>query len=207
MRIRPLSCLNQSHDLVVRTNIQVSGANPSPLAFPSYEPGSQLGILYGTVSKVDGYYQYTSNSSGAFGKICGVATITPAGIHSIITNGWNVVQRRMVHEFMNGTTNGVKTYDPTWTPDGPDHVGFNKTIVPDTNDNLYTIDGPNIAQFGATNSFEKYCNFYDYITWNSQICCDTNNLWEFQGRWNASQVPQITFVSLGTNNITLPTTP
>jgi hypothetical protein len=94
---------------------------------------------------------------------------------------------------------------PAWTGDGPTN-GF-KTTNCDNNDKLYTIDGPSMSagSFGATDSVEMYKNFYDYITWNAQICCDTNNLWFFQGRWKSNQSPQFNSVNVGTGNIALPT--
>lgn len=171
-------------------SILTNGANPSPLSFVNAGEANNLGV------------QYYSGSSVAAGQICAVATITPAGIHSIITNGWDVFQKRMSHDFDNGSQS-TTYYDSTWQSDGPGSAF--KTNVPDTNDKLYTIDGPNIASFGNSDSSETYNNFYDFITWNSQICCDTNNFWHWQGRWKINQTPQVTYAGVGTGTITLPT--
>jgi hypothetical protein len=61
-------------------NILTSGANPANAPqFGSIEDGTELlGV------------QYFNNSNSVAGKICAIATITPTGIHSVITNGWNV---------------------------------------------------------------------------------------------------------------------
>jgi hypothetical protein len=173
--------------------ILVSGANPTNApTFILGDQSNELGVVY------------YSNSNSARGQICAVATITPVGVHSVITNGWNVFQYRMSHDFDDGQRS-TNYFDSTWQTDGP--VSDFKTVIPDSGDMLYTIDGPNIANFDNTNSSETYNNFYDYITWNSQICCSTNNFWYFEGRWKANQTPQITFTGLGTGNITLPTSP
>jgi hypothetical protein len=173
--------------------IFVSGNNPTNA--PSFIPAgesNQLGVVY------------YGNSNSAAGQICAIATITPAGVPSVITNGWNVFQYRMSHDFDDGHPSSVY-FDSTWQPDGP-QADF-KTTSPDTGNMLYTIDGPNIASFQNTNSSETYNNFYDYITWNSQICCATNNLWHFEGRWKFDQTPQITFTLVETGNLTLPSSP
>jgi hypothetical protein len=137
--------------------------------------------------------------------MCAVTTATPAGIHKLIQSGWDWVQKRVSHDFNNGTGSS-SYYDSTWQPDGPDFVGTNKTVVLDNNDKLYTVDVPNIGSF-ASDSAEVYGNFYDYVTYGGQTCSDTNNFWHFQGRWKADQTPQVTFTDLGTGTITLPNTP
>ncbi|HEY1663040.1 MAG TPA: hypothetical protein VGI03_11535 [Verrucomicrobiae bacterium] len=177
-------------------NIQTSGTNPAKApsfananVAPGYPFVNQLGVQY---------YDY---SSYAAGQICAVANITPSGVHSIITNGWDVFQMRVSHDFKDGSPNPMY-YDTMWQSDGPGS-DF-KTVIPDLSDNLYTIDGPNIGPF-ASDSYETYNNFYDYITWNSTICCSTNNFWYFEGRWKSSQTPPVTFTGLGTGTNNLPT--
>jgi hypothetical protein len=173
--------------------ILTNGTNPpnSP-AMPAGVPG---GNLLGV--------QYATGSNYAVGKICAIGNITPAGVHNIITNGWNInVQRKIGLDFGDGLAVPAWTFT-NWTSD-PTIT----TNIPDTNDNLYLIDGPNIGQFAPyTNSYETYRNFYDYFTWNGQICCNSNNYWQFQGRWKSNQAPQITLVNVagGTNGI--PTSP
>jgi hypothetical protein len=146
-----------------------------------------------------------SNSDSILGKICAIATITPAGIHAVITNGWDYVQMKITKNFIDGVLSGTSsTY---WTED----VIFDpfKTRLPDNSNNLYTIDAPGIigASTLATDSIEIYENFYDYVTWNSQICCDTNNFWHIQARWKVDQTLHFTLTDLGTNTITLPPGP
>ena len=177
---------------VVWATMQILTSSNNPANAPSF---TQVGL----VNQL-GIQTYDGGNT-ARGQICAAATITPAGIHSVITNGWNVFQKRISHDFADGAINSTY-YDTNWQPDGP--TNDFKTMIPDASDKLYTIDGPNIGAFG-TNSYETYNNFYDYITWNSQICCDTNNFWQFQGRWKIDQTPQVTYTNLGIGTITLPT--
>jgi hypothetical protein len=176
-------------------SIQTSGSNPSPLSFTNHSP--PLIDILGVV--------FYDNTNRAVGQMCAVTTATPAGIHKLIQSGWDWVQKRVSHDFNNGTGSS-SYYDSTWQPDGPDFVGTNKTVVLDNNDKLYTVDVPNIGSF-ASDSAEVYGNFYDYVTYGGQTCSDTNNFWHFQGRWKADQTPQVTFTDLGTGTITLPNTP
>jgi len=181
-----------------KVTIQTSGTNTSPMSLMniSGNDGTEiLGIRYFTT---------TFPNDSVAGKICGIATITPAGIHSIITNGWDFFQKKATETFVDGTIYSGWSFPP-WTPDGPYYVNDTKTVVPDSNDKLYTLDTPSIVTggFSATNSIEMYKNFYDYITWSNQICCDTNVFWHFQGTWT-NQTPQFNSLDVGTGTITLP---
>jgi hypothetical protein len=152
-----------------------------------------LGIRYGD-----------SSSNAACGRVTAVATITPSGVHNAVPSGWGFTQMVMSHDFVDGQRD-TRYYDTTWQPDGPEPP-YRRT-TPDNADKLYATDAPSIVQDIATADFQTYNNFYDFFTWNGQTCCDTNNFWYFQGRWQASKTPQITNVGLGTGTITLPTDP
>ncbi|HEY1661497.1 MAG TPA: hypothetical protein VGI03_03695 [Verrucomicrobiae bacterium] len=175
---------------VIWSSVQIltSGTNPSPILFEPYgAPGNQLGVVYYST------FDYAS------GKICAIATITPAGIHAVVTNGWNFNnQYRMAHDFANGVED-IDFYDANWVSD-PTAV----TNMPDANDQIYLIDSPNIGDF-ASDSYEKYVNFYDVVTWNAQQCSSTNNFWHFQGRWKVNATPDVTFTNVGTGLMNLPT--
>lgn len=125
----------------------------------------------------------------------------PAGVHSIITNEWNFIQEKIAQVYADGLPVAPLCY-PNWTSDGPDS-SF-ETVILDASDNLYSIDGPNIAPISVPTT-EVYYNFYDYITWNSQVASSTNNYWHWQGRYNYNNTPNITFTDLGTGTVTIPT--
>jgi len=190
-------------------NIVMSGTNPSPLSFTSTQvalprPNNQLGIeyLYQGVFGL-GLASDAGVTNAVIGNICAVATITPSGIHSIITNGWNFFQEKNTVAFTNGD---ISEYNPPWTSDGPNGTNVNKTMVPDTGDKLYGTDSPLFSLYETSlNTAEAYLNFYDYITWNSQVCSNTNDFWSLEARWKTNSVPQFTLVSLGTNLISIPT--
>ena len=174
----------------------MSGTNP---------PNAPLHPAFGTDNtQILGIRYWDSNSNAACERVTAVATITPSGVNSVIPSGWGFTQMRMSHDFIDGQRD-TRYYDTTWQPDGP-QTGYYST-TPDNADHLYAVDGPNIVQGLATTDHQTYNNFYDYFTWNAQTCCDTNNFWYFQGRWQASQTPQITTVGLGTGTINLPPNP
>jgi hypothetical protein len=107
---------------------------------------------------------------------------------------------RQSEEFVDGELQGVSNLN--WDNDDIDPL----FIWTNPDPNLYLIDSPGIVHAAsiATNSIRKYANFYDEVTWNSQLCSNTNNFWHFQAVWNASQNPNFTNVDLGTNTINLP---
>ena len=184
-----------------------NGNNPSPLSFVNYGfPDNQLGIQYYDHTSSGTYLAATLNYTNMVaGKICAIATITPSGIQSIITNGWDFVQKAEYTIFTNGSiASGISSL--SWTNDGPADIDGNKTIRLDTSNKLYSIDGPSLDLFKQSlDSAEHYAVFYDYVTWKSEICCDTNNFWCFQARWKTDQLPQFTFISFGVGAITIPT--
>jgi hypothetical protein len=187
---------------------QITGINTSPLSFTALGlPDDNLSTQYYDRSTI-GVYPASEfdHTNLVVGKICVVATVTPVGVHSVITNGWDVVQMKT----STGFTNGVNEFSyPPWTYDGPDQVNTNKTVIPDSNDKLYTIDGPNLDLFLEYiynyDSREHYINCYDYITWKSQTCSDTNNFWHFEARWKTNQIPQFNNLDFGNGTITIPT--
>jgi hypothetical protein len=170
-------------------SFQFTNANPSPISFDSFGlPGNQLGVI-----------SYLTNTFEV-GKMCAIAKITPAGTHTVVPSGWDIGdQQRMAHCFANGAKD-TSFYETTWMPDT---TAATNTL--DGNDQIYLIDAPSIGGF-ASDSYEKYVNFYDQVKWNSQPCSDTNNFWHFQGRWKVNQSPQVTFTDLGGGLISLPTT-
>jgi len=174
-------------------SILTNGTNPADA--PSFVTGGELNEL-GTV-----FYTNSNGNTYAAGQICAMASITPAGINRIITNNWDFTQMKITYAFADGVAVPDATHT-SWTNDGPGNAF--KNIIPDSGDKIYGIDGPLLPAAGQ-DSAEVYYNFYDFITWNSKICCDTNNYWHWQGRWKINQNPQVTFTDLGTGLATLRT--
>ena len=189
-------------------NIVMSGNNSSPLSFDAGYLGTgdqQLGVQFYSYSTNNGvlYDATISNGDSVLGKVCAVATVTPAGIHTVLTNSWDFIQMKKAEFFFDGVF-AVNLSSLNWTNDSL-RAAF-KTVTLDNNDKLYAIDAPGIvgAPTLADDSVEIYDNFYDYVTWNSQNSSDTNNVWHLQARWKTNQAPQFTLVDLGDNTISLP---
>jgi hypothetical protein len=183
-------------------NIQTSDNNPSPLMFPTNFPGNELGPRYYYWSG-SGLATPTNETSAncVMGKMCGVASITPAGVHTIITNEWKFVQMYMPHPFANGGRHA--DYSDNWRGD-PFNSNY-ESLIPDDNDKIYYVDGPAVTAYYATDSFEQNCNFYSSVTWRSETCSDTNNYWHFRGKWKVDRTPQISDADVGPGTMNLPT--
>ncbi len=176
-------------------NILTGGPSPTNAPLPPYSwMSNTLGIIL------------YSDGQTALGQMCVVATVLPPGVQTVLSNGWGISQNLMSHGFRDGT-NFPMWYFDYWTNDFNPTFYQYETFNPDTNGNLYAIDGPGISLFGATNASERYMNFYDWVTWESQVCSSTNNFWHFEGRCKASSVPVVTFSNLNTGAIALPTSP
>ena len=148
--------------------------------------------------------QYYSSSNYAVGKVCPIATITPAGVYEIVQAGWDFKRDRWSHDFKDGT-NSSSYYDTNWTDDTS--LASWKRITPDSDDKIYDLDGPNVLNGdGATSSYETYNNFRQWIEWNGEVCSSKGSvgLWYWKGRWKADQTPQVTLKEVGTGGITLP---
>jgi hypothetical protein len=158
---------------------------------PSYEAGSALGVSYSALQ------------NAAAGKMCAVATVAPAGVHTYFSNGWNMVQQIMQTTFKDGAVDPAHT-STVWTNDGPQTGNYTTNL--DSAEKLYAIDGPNIGHFtNANDSCEVYDDFYVYARWNTQRCCSTNTCWHWRGRWKVDQSPQVTMANVGSGMITIPT--
>ena len=149
-------------------NYQFSGANPSPLLFVDNGgfPDEQLGVQ-----------QYLNSY---WGKTCAVATITPAGAHTVVSNGWTFVQAKMTQFFINGTVASGSTY--------PNYAGDSTptTSSLDASDKLYLIDAPNLPALNGATSNESYQNFRNVILWGTTLASDTNYFWHWQARQKTS---------------------
>jgi hypothetical protein len=179
---------------VLWSTLSILVAPPIPPNAPPFFPETQtLGVI-----------AYDSGNE-AEGQICVVATVTPTGANAVngLNVGWQIIQNRMSHDFTNSAPD-TYYYDTTWQPDGP-NPPYDTTNL-DASNNIYTIDNPSIGRASSLSTAETYNNFYDYLTWNGQTCSNTNNFWYWEGRWNSTNTPQVTFTNLGTGTINLPTT-
>ncbi len=192
---------------VIWATVQIltNGTYPSLLSFDYGNPGSsvsnQLGVHYFFWNSNSGSMTLGSitNSDSVLGEVCVMATISPNGVGRIIEDDWNIFQMKQNKIVYDGIVAGASSQN--WTNDNIPELFKWRHADP----NLYLLDGPGIinAPNLVTNSLEHYVNFYDYVTWNSQICSDTNCFWYLKAIWNANQTPKFS-VDLGSGTITIP---
>jgi len=118
----------------------------------------------------------------AAGKVCPIGTLTPPGVNAVVQAGWNFRRDKWRHDFKDGARDATR-YDTTWQGDDSD-ADFLK-LVPDNADKIYDLDGPNIGDFGQTDSYERYDNYRQYIQWNGTLCGDYAG-WYWKARWKAN---------------------
>jgi hypothetical protein len=191
--------LNPDPDPVVRTNSDLT------LFCPGYDLGVQS--YYTNLWRYSGNVGFT-----AWAKMCAIASVTPSGLHGIVTNDWAFDQYGVWHEFKDRVQNTADNlYFDDWRRDGTDGPHpWRFTHTPDNDDKLYYIDAPLIEQNsdGSTNSYEVHQNYQTWVTWKGVPCSGTNNFWHVEAGWKNGQSPPIQPTSLGTNTISpLPTAP
>jgi hypothetical protein len=138
----------------------------------------------------------------AVGKLVPIGKITPAGVHNIVRAGWTFRRDRWTHDFNDGVKDSAY-FDNDWRGDDSDELF--QVLTPDTNDQIYDRDAPNIASFGNKDSSETYKNFRQWIQWHLEPASDYG-AWCFQGRWKVDQTPQITLKEIAQGAIALPAT-
>lgn len=145
----------------------------------------------------------TSYNSGnaASGKVAPFAIISPTGVNAVVKSGWAFKRDRWTHDWIDGIKNIASNYwNTTWVDDTSSATWMR--LIPDVNDKIYDLDGPNIAGVG-TNDAETYNNFRQWIEWNNEKCSDYAE-WYWRGRWKRTASPQVTLKDVGTGNVALP---
>ncbi len=171
---------------VLWATIQILTANPKPANAPNFGTADDGTENLGAVT-------WQNGNLGA-GKICAVGKITPAGVHNVVTSGWNFRRDKWRHDFKDGAKDNDR-YDSTWQGDDPPQGSSDpfKKCTPDNDEKIYDLDGPSIGPAG-TDSYERYDNFREYIQWNGDMCSDYTG-WYYKARWKKNNT--------GTNQVTL----
>lgn len=181
---------------------------PNAVPFHSYGPVDQgLGPDLGPVT----YVGLTGNmypgdryvlDMGARGKIVAVATLTPSGVHNVVTSGYTFRRERWTAQWANGRPGNQTTTG--WVDDSS--LPALLRLTPDANDRIYDTDGPNINS--STSSYEIYHNFRQRVEWHSERCSDYGP-WYFRARWRAhpNQSQQIILNEVGSGQRPLPENP
>lgn len=136
------------------------------------------------------------------GKIVAIATLTPPGVHKVVTSGWTFHRERETQQWNDGYRGDETT---TGWDDDTSHPDFLR-LTPDANDRIYDTDAPNI-RWGES-SYEIYHNFRQWVEWHSERCSDYG-YWHFRVRWRAhlDQNQQIILDEIGSGQRKLPTNP
>jgi hypothetical protein len=180
-------------------NITSSGTTPANAV--------QYGSRYDGTENL-GAKTYNSSKEGV-GKVVPVATITPAGVHDVVKSGWAFRRERISHDWDDGAKshpgNGHSDYWNTAWVDDTSLAQFQK-LVPDSGDQIYDRDAPNIGAFGNTKTSETYNNFRQWTEWHGEACSDKAQ-WHWRARWQKSASPQVTLTDVGSGNPALPDDP
>ncbi len=171
-----------------------------------YMPGFTLGVqVYPDMTGPPPENFFVAGTN-AYAKECSIIQIQPVGINEVVTNGFNIIQYRWCHEFIDGNPNQANDdYSTDWVLDGP-FPAYRNTHAPDSYDKVYAIDGPGIGKISSgVNMYEVHQNYFDYETFNGTRCSDTN-YWHFEAAWFAGPPQVINRTNLGNGLISLPTT-
>jgi hypothetical protein len=169
-------------------DIQTSGSKPAGAPNFSHLDGTQtLGpVTYG-------------NLWGA-GKMCGVVKLTPSGVGAVVTSGWDIKRDRISRDYVD-SGKSLAYWEETWHDD--DTTDADESLTPDTQDQLYVIDNPNVGP-AATFECETNNNFREYLYWNGRTASDYAP-WHYHAKWQvAGGVQTISPNDVGTGAMTLP---
>lgn len=143
------------------------------------------------------------------GKIVAVATVTPPGVHSVITSGLVLQRETQSHVWLDGNKlmDGKTWTEPKWADDSSEDLM--RTPALDVEDRLYDSDAPLVERKGLMDT-EVYHNFRQWVEWRTMgfqyggVCSDREHggFWHFQGRWQ--RPGQILLCDVGPGHKKLP---
>jgi hypothetical protein len=154
----------------------------------------------------------------AVGKVIPVATITPLGVNAVVQAGWNFNRRWFARHFRDGLADNA-FWDSAWRENDSSHREC-QNLTPDKTDMIYDRDAPNIAVFGAVDSYERNDNYQEWVTWNGTsggsgplaessgtvgMCSDYAG-WCWQARAKKSARAYITYMVLSAGSLSIPGT-
>jgi hypothetical protein len=177
---------------VVWANVTIQTAGTTPAN------AVQFGAIRDGTENLGGV-RYNGGADGA-GKVVAVAKLQPAGVGAVVTSGWMIKRNKWNHIFKDGRK-AAADWDGAWM--GDDSEGAWLKLIPDSADQIYDTDAPNITQAGAADSVERYSNFVEWVTFGGARASD-DAPWYFTAGWKTDQNPKVTWVQVGTGNFTLP---
>jgi hypothetical protein len=169
-----------------------------------------------------------SNLTYAFtvGRIEAKATLTPAGVGSLLTTNWDLRRTSIVVAWDNGghyplnqygNTNGPWTSGPAISNPSP---GVDDTSQPfakyliATNGDIFDLDAPgcsiDLAGTNIIHTAEVYDNFFEYATVNlgGHIqTCSTSNVWSYTAQIDIDSTNEVPLNAVSASLITIPSSP
>ncbi|MCK4983617.1 MAG: hypothetical protein KAS17_11875, partial [Victivallaceae bacterium] len=141
----------------------------------------------------------------ARGKIELVATLSPTGIHNIITTGWNIKRNAVYKYYANGSLSSEGS--------GSDNSQSGQLdLDPSSDGKIYDLDGPSCGASYFYHTKEVYNNFTQWVEWNGTKCSN-DALWHYRAQvdddLDASNKPDNDDTELndvGSGHITIPST-
>jgi hypothetical protein len=102
-------------------------------------------------------------------------TLSPLGVHQVITTGWAFYQTLTYIDFLNNTNfstdSGTDAPDKKFNSYGSDY----EDKTPDRNENIFVLDGPGYNDSFAT--YKSTDNFQTWVRWNGQTASDPAQWW------------------------------
>jgi hypothetical protein len=189
--------------------IKMTGQTPqNAVQFPAgmRDESQRLGTVTYESMFGNNYGQAYIRNMGASAKVAPIATLTPSGVHQVITSGWSFRRDLWVHTWVDGAQQSPgNTHGSQWTTARIDDTSpaMWLRLTPDSGDRIYDLDAPDIRH--GNRSYESYNNFRQWIEWNGERCSDYAG-WYWQVRWQAQrdQRRQIILNEVGSGSMTLP---
>jgi hypothetical protein len=133
--------------------------------FPDYCPGSSLG---GT--------NRLGESPKYLGWIVEIkGDITPAGVHDVVSSGWDFYQTLTYTDFLDNTNTPVA--NGTDAVDSVFNAGNFQDQTPDPDDDIFALDGPGILTETDFNYGKSTDNFRVRVRWNGEDASDAAQWW------------------------------
>jgi hypothetical protein len=188
--------------------IKTTGKRPDGAA--SFDPGSRdntekLGaVTYESLSSsvIDEAAGVFVENMGASGKVAPMATLSPRGVHDVLTAGWTFEREVWSQNWIDGQK--ASSSNTGWTRDTSNDRYLR--LTPDVHDRIFDLDGPDLRW--GERSYETYNNFRQWVAWNGERCSEYAP-WSWRARWHVDRDPrkQITLNELAAKHVALPTAP
>jgi hypothetical protein len=197
---------------VIWGSISILAANgeSDPQGNEKPEPGNSVyfssitdhSIFLGPTS---GHDPQSPSTPEAWLKYVAVCQLTPSGIHTVLSSGFNMSRSQDSVTWEDGSPWGGSDGNTGGSYINDTSYAQLQSDVPDTNDCIYDDDAPAAEQYGATSKWETYTNFKEFAQWNSTQISGITGFY-MSGVWLAGN-PSVFEIGYQSGIQTLPTSP